>query len=282
MKCVIFFVSPNGTTRKSAELLAEELRAYQHSVQTVNIGRSPYREDLNMAVELCCKADVLGFGSPVYHMDVLEPMETFFDVLLERRNSLSAERKLRAFVFLTYCGITSGKALLHTHRKLQALGIPVIGAVKIAAPHFHHHETFPKPETKRIIQEFVRSLDQRGFAEIEPVRCKKLFRPAKFLTRLLFPIAQIIGKRRELPITLDAKECRFCGKCVRECPVGAISLEKEKKKALIDSDVCIHCYHCTVVCPFSAITSPVEKLDGMIAENRKIIGEEKPVNAFFV
>jgi uncharacterized Fe-S center protein len=44
--------------------------------------------------------------------------------------------------------------------------------------------------------------------------------------------------------------CVGCGKCIKWCPVGAISLKR--KKAHIDSEVCIGCAECIVVCPSRA------------------------------
>ncbi len=49
--------------------------------------------------------------------------------------------------------------------------------------------------------------------------------------------------------------CIGCGKCVRKCPVDAISLVN--KKAIIDSK-CVGCASCTTVCPVNAISNSWE------------------------
>jgi uncharacterized protein len=46
------------------------------------------------------------------------------------------------------------------------------------------------------------------------------------------------------------KKCVGCGRCVEECPVAAIKLEKQ---ASIDASKCIGCAKCIVVCPTGAI-----------------------------
>ncbi len=51
------------------------------------------------------------------------------------------------------------------------------------------------------------------------------------------------------PKVTDA--CTGCGKCVRWCPAGAISIEA--KHAVIDSKKCIGCAECIVVCPNGAM-----------------------------
>jgi uncharacterized Fe-S center protein len=45
--------------------------------------------------------------------------------------------------------------------------------------------------------------------------------------------------------------CTGCGKCIRWCPVEAISLER--KKSRIDRKICVGCAECIVVCPVKAI-----------------------------
>lgn len=52
---------------------------------------------------------------------------------------------------------------------------------------------------------------------------------------------------------LVTDKCRRCGKCVVNCPVAAISLEKGDTQARIDKSICIECGYCKSICPYSAI-----------------------------
>lgn len=52
------------------------------------------------------------------------------------------------------------------------------------------------------------------------------------------------------PIYTEPENCQDCYKCVRECPVKAISVEDNK--AYIIDERCIFCGHCTQVCPTGA------------------------------
>lgn len=53
-------------------------------------------------------------------------------------------------------------------------------------------------------------------------------------------------------ITIDAKLCKGCSKCVRSCPVEAIS-GKIKEPYVINPATCIKCEACIAACPFDAI-----------------------------
>jgi NADH-quinone oxidoreductase subunit F len=53
-------------------------------------------------------------------------------------------------------------------------------------------------------------------------------------------------------IVIKEAECKRCTKCVRTCPVGAIS-GKVKEPAVIDQTKCIKCGACVSACPFGAI-----------------------------
>jgi len=68
---------------------------------------------------------------------------------------------------------------------------------------------------------------------------------------------------------IDPRKCSGCGKCLRNCPVGAISGTK-KEPHVIDPDKCTKCDTCFMVCPpkFRAVT----KLSG--GENLPGVGEE--------
>ena len=52
------------------------------------------------------------------------------------------------------------------------------------------------------------------------------------------------------PIYTEPAQCQDCYKCIRECPIKAISVEQGHAKVL--SELCILCGHCVTVCPAKA------------------------------
>ncbi len=276
MKCTIVFISPNGTTKTSANLLKEELENDAQTVEIFDIGRGELRRDFTPVLQTLKGCDLALFGAPAYHMGMLSPMQKLFSRMEQDNGSFTCT----AILFLNYAGITSGKAFLNSARNLRRAGVQVAGTLKIAAPHFHHQEQFPTLETRSLVKEFYLTLKENRFRPSPAAVDHSLFKPEKRRVTALYPLVHLIGKKRELPITIDQHQCRSCSKCTKECPVEAISVSE--KGVSIDPETCIHCYHCTIACPFGAIHSPVEKLDKMIAKNKRIVGTEQPPSKIYI
>src|SRR5262249_54237460 len=43
---------------------------------------------------------------------------------------------------------------------------------------------------------------------------------------------------------IDQQKCVACGNCVPVCPMGAISIDPARNRALVNSDECVECYTC--------------------------------------
>ncbi len=270
MKIALIYMSPNGATRKTTQLLKEGFQSYGHDVHPVDIGS--HHHNFDQIIETIKTCDILGIGSPAYHMDMLKPIQEMIQCITE--GTTHHQYQCKAFLYLTYAGITSGKALINTANELSFNKIPIIGALKVHAPHFHHDQPFPTSETINLITDFCTLLEQRKYKPLSSSEVKHLFKPRKWLINILYPIVPLIAKKRTLDIKLMSDQCKGCQKCVRQCPVGAITCEPLN----INKESCLYCYHCVITCPFKAITCPIDKLDPMIALNKKVIGTESPSN----
>ena len=72
----------------------------------------------------------------------------------------------------------------------------------------------------------------------------------------------------DAPILIDEKKCVGCGKCVKGCGFGALTLKdapganKLGKLAEVDPSACKACYACVPACPFKAISEVKSEVAG--------------------
>lgn len=72
----------------------------------------------------------------------------------------------------------------------------------------------------------------------------------------------------DAPIFIDPKLCKGCGKCVKGCGFGALSMVEAKgankagKLAEVDASACKACGACVKACPFKAISEVRQKVYG--------------------
>lgn len=74
-----------------------------------------------------------------------------------------------------------------------------------------------------------------------------------------------------MPLILKS-ECTGCKKCIKKCPVEAISLIK--KKAHINDYTCIYCGKCIKTCPENAIIKDSDKIKMDVKKNVDIFRKE--------
>ena len=72
----------------------------------------------------------------------------------------------------------------------------------------------------------------------------------------------------EAPIKIDLAACKGCGKCVKGCGFGALSMvdkpgaNKVGKIAVVDASACKACSACVKACPFKAISEVKQRVYG--------------------
>lgn len=82
-------------------------------------------------------------------------------------------------------------------------------------------------------------------------------------------------------ITLSKSKCKSCYKCIRSCPVKAISLKENKRQ--ISSNRCIACGRCLMVCPqkHKHLDKDVISAMPLITKDKKLIASIDPTFAAY-
>ncbi len=72
------------------------------------------------------------------------------------------------------------------------------------------------------------------------------------------------------PIYTESDNCQDCYKCVRQCPVKAISIT-DNKASVVD-EYCIHCGHCVQSCPTGAkcVRDGITRIKWLLDQNRRV------------
>ena len=78
------------------------------------------------------------------------------------------------------------------------------------------------------------------------------------------------------PVYTLTNECQDCYKCIRECPVKAIKVEKGH--AFVMQDKCISCGNCVIVCPCNAkrVRSDVGIATELLESTKKVYASLAP------
>lgn len=274
MNIVLLYLSPNKTTHKLSLALSRRLEQDGHSVALLDAGKPGQRRPAEVDPRLFETADLVGIGSPVFNLRILRPLKQYLRQALPH-----LPQGIKAFIYLTYGGITSGKAFLNAASLLKQHNIPVVGGFKVRAPHFYSSESYPDAAALQTINEFCACLNANSFRAMPWPQVEQAFAYQGWKVKLLYPFAQIVGELRRLPIHIDEQRCLRCQRCIRECPANALEMGDFP---VLNKHKCVHCYHCATICPEQAILCPTYKVEAMAKFNVKLLGHEQPQNAIYL
>lgn len=273
----IVYISPNGSTRKVAEVLALRLNGKGAAVEVADLASG---DSVRLLLEKMRGDEraCLFIGSPVYRNLAVPPVMAFIQ-------GLPAMDGLWAVPFVTYGLACSGIALWQMAKALQAKGIGLAGAAKVAALHaltWHSDDPVgknrPDPSDLHQVEELADRLSERfAVSEPQPLPLETLDYQPDSLTRewktnMNGPWT-VIGK------SVDHAACTACGICEQHCPASAIRLDP----APVFGATCFGCCNCIRLCPEEAIRSEMDlaKLETMIRNRVKTINE-RPLTGIFL
>ena len=278
MKIALIYISPNKTTEIITNKLSNELERFS-TIKKINLGDKKFHNIDDIDPVIFKDIDIIGFGSPVYHLRMLRPIDLFIKTKTEE--IIKINPSICAFIYVTYSGVTSGKSLLNAAKDLNKIGYKVLGAFKVVAPHFwSSFDNFPEKNKAQLINNFSIELEKRNKNPPAWKKLKKSLEYQSLLIKIIYPLTKITGKIRELelPIKVNKDLCIRCKLCQKECPVGAIIVNNFPERI---AEKCIHCFHCVKICPKNAITSNIEKAKKIVKKNRRIVGSEMPQNHIY-
>jgi len=277
-KTFIFYCSPAGTTRHTAEVITKTLQSKQQETVICEIGKN----EMYLAQVLQTLANTEGqvvvfIGSPVYASHALPP-------IMELINRLPERDQVYAVPFATWGGATSALALEEMGAALTARGYGVIAAAKILAVHSLMWQLenpvaagHPDPADDSLIKDLVNAV-AKNMARPEPEllpSTKLEYQPrsmAEEMRKLTLQIAKTILPQR----TVNQEKCTQCGECETNCPVAALTLTPWP----VFADSCICCFNCVRLCPENAIEADLSPIYDRIYERAEAAREGDPTQIY--
>jgi len=273
----IAYISPNESTRKAAEAIADELAGSGVKKTLADLSN---REEARSLIRVLNSSDetLLFIGSPVYANVAVPPVMAFIEELSPSQTSWAAP-------FVTYGIACSGIALWQMAAALSERGFHIAGGAKIAALHSmmwrsDHPEGAGRPSTDDLghVRELADTLHSRlTTGTLSPLAIAELdYQPPQLAEGFKAGLAQ---PWKGILKTVDEALCDECGECVQSCPVDAITLNPTPEFG----DSCFSCLNCVRRCPQDAITPaiPIADLEEMIRKRVETINEQ-PRSQFFV
>jgi NAD-dependent dihydropyrimidine dehydrogenase PreA subunit len=248
MKFLTIFFSGTGNTAWAVSRLGVAALGlgHSHSLMSAREVVALRPEDLASALS---EADTLILAYPVYGADFPPAIKRVLSRIA------AAEAGPRPAACLCTMGYVDAQGPFAAFRALRASGLgprgylPVLLSNNVCVPRIPM-----KPAPAAVIA-------RRKAAAAGPIgRFAAALGSGKTFVRGIGPylipgifIRKASSKRLERPSLLlswDGSRCSRCGLCVRECPMGALRLERGR---LIIGEDCSYCTRCYNICPTQAI-----------------------------
>lgn len=239
MKTHLIYFSPTGTSKTTAEKIAEGTGG-PVEVYDLTHAKSGVQEHISDGVAV--------FAMPVY-------AGRLPDACIERMKGITGD--VPAAVVCVYGNRDYEDALVELRDAVSEKGFNVIAGGAFIGEHSYSTDEKPIAKNRPDAADGEKAADF-GRAVAEKISSGGLTTP---YMKGNVPYKEGMGARSITPQT-DAELCEACGTCVTVCPTDVISLSDI---AVSDPDGCIMCCACIKVCPSKAryVDNPamLEKVD---------------------
>ena len=272
----VTYLSPAGTTRQIAEIIAREA---EQKGQPVTLQDLAGREaDGGQICKKLSPGDLLFVGSPVY---AGQPVPRAMEFLSTLPNAPGAF----AVPFVAYGGVNGGRALYDMAKKMDSKGLQVLGGIKVLAVHSLLWQSddpigkgHPDADDAAKIQEFVRVILEKKDAEQPTTLSPEALDYKGEMPENPPEESRLEGlKSKVLPLELDTEACTQCGICVGACPVANIALSPYPEF----DNRCILCFSCLRACEEDAINcKAIPKFEPLVRERKEFFKEPEETRFF--
>jgi len=243
----LIYFSPTGTSKSVVVAIAEGLEGVGRFLETdlTHPGFTP--------CTLLGPDDLAVIGVPVYAGRVPE--------IAEKRLKEIKGAGTPAVIVAVYGNREYEDALLELREIATARGFRVVAAAAFIGEHSFSTEELPiaagrpDPEDLKKARDFGRSI-VRSLASSREGGTREIDIPGNVPYR---------DGMENLPFTplVDQDICTLCETCIKNCPVGAISLDG---RIVMDAETCILCASCVKCCPEKAVSVRSTPLGALIIE----------------
>ncbi len=240
MRVLLLFFSGTGHTERCAKAIKEAFIKHGHEVESYR-----YQAGVTPAYDIN-DFDMVGLGYPIHAFNLPQAFHRFIKALPKVNKPY--------FIFKV-----SGEPFhlndassYHSYKVLRKKGYELIAEKHFIMPYniiFRYKDELAKQMglyLSPLAEAFV-----LGILNNKPETIKYKF--SKKVVSFFFRIEWIAPKLNAPFIHVKKKKCIHCNKCIKDCPMNAISLT-EKGKFKFHASKCAMCMRCAMDCPSDAIT----------------------------
>ena len=242
MKILLISFSGSGHTTICGSFIQKHYEDLGHEVDYY-----AYKHDVPFTYNIE-DYDLIGFGYPIHAFNVPEPFCRFIKHLPKLKT------KKKYFIFKVsgepFC--FNNASSYHIYLKLKRRNFELYAEKHFLMPYnimFRYRDSIAKQ-----MYLYLKALTKAFVLEMEKGEPEKIwYAPWHVVLSFFLRIEWIAPKVNSPFVKVKKDKCTSCQKCLKECPTGAIYINK-KGKIKLKASKCALCMRCAMNCPVDAFT----------------------------